>query len=119
MLHHLDEAGVRIAVCSSNAETNVRRTLGPELAGLIDHFECGAAVFGKRSKLSRIAARSGLRVDQVLCIGDEIRDIEAARAAGLPSGAVTWGATTPDAIAAAGPDELFPTVESIATRIVG
>jgi hypothetical protein len=35
----------------------------------------------------------------VICIGDETRDIEAARATGLASGAVTWGYAKPAILA--------------------
>jgi phosphoglycolate phosphatase-like HAD superfamily hydrolase len=32
-----------------------------------------------------------------ICIGDELRDIEAAKAAGMDSGAVAWGYALPGA----------------------
>src|SRR3954447_11094520 len=39
-----------IAIVTSNAEENVRRILGPENAGLISYYECGASIFDKTAK---------------------------------------------------------------------
>ena len=53
LLRQLHGAGIGIAVVSSNGEAVVRQVLGPELSGLIDDFECGAALFGKASRFRR------------------------------------------------------------------
>jgi phosphoglycolate phosphatase len=114
MMNALADAGVRLAIVSSNSDANVRRVLGPGLASLVEHYGCGAAMMGKRPKL-RAAARA-LRVPlaQVLCIGDEIRDLEAAHAEGMAFGAVTWGFTRADALAVHAPAALFHAVDEIA-----
>jgi phosphoglycolate phosphatase len=52
-----------------------------------------------------------------ICIGDEIRDIEAARAAGMDSGAVAWGYALPTALQAAGPTHLFNSIEEMMQRL--
>ena len=71
-------------------------------AALIDDFDCGASMFGKAGHLRRVVRRSGVPATQVLCVGDEVRDIEAAAAAGLDIVAVSWGYALPAALAAAG-----------------
>jgi len=76
-------------VVSSNSEEVIRRVLGPELAELISLYACGASLFGKARKFKQVTAR-GVSRDKVICIGDETRDIEAARAVGLDCGAVGW-----------------------------
>jgi phosphoglycolate phosphatase len=53
-----------------------------------------------------------------ICIGDELRDIEAANAAGMNSGAVAWGYALPAALQAAGPTHLFNSVEEMMQRLV-
>jgi phosphoglycolate phosphatase len=40
--------------------------------------------------------RAGAQRSETLCVGDEVRDIEAARKAGLPAAAVAWGYATRD-----------------------
>ena len=52
-----------------------------------------------------------------ICIGDELRDIEAARAAGMDSGAVAWGYALPAALQAAGPTHFFNSIEEMTQRL--
>jgi phosphoglycolate phosphatase len=107
LLQRLHAAGVRMAVLTSNGEDNVRAMLGPELAALVSDYECGVAMFGKRHRLRRVVARSGVPAAGVLAVGDELRDLDAARACGVAFGAVSWGFTTRAALAARDPDFLF------------
>lgn len=119
LLRRLAEAGVEIAIVSSNSEANVRRVLGRENAGLVRHYECGASIFGKKASFRRVLRRSGVEPGATLCVGDEIRDAEAARAAGIPFGAVSWGYTTAEALGALGPAEQFATVAEIGEVVGG
>ena len=107
MLAGVQEAGVPLAILSSNRADTVRRVLGPENAGRIDAYACGASLFGKAQRLRALLARRGVPPERALCIGDEVRDFEAARALGCPFGAVAWGYTDAGALAALGPDHLF------------
>src|SRR5579863_6478290 len=100
MLHTLADAGLRLAVVSSDREANARRQLGADIAALFSSFDCGASLFGKATKLRRAVRRAGVQAKDVVAIGDEIRDIEAARAAGIACAAVTWGYSAPDALLA-------------------
>jgi phosphoglycolate phosphatase len=113
LLAKLKEGGVTLAVVSSNGEETVRTVLG-DAAGLIDHYACGAAMFGKARLLDRLRRRLGLVRETVLCVGDEVRDVEAARKAGLACGAVTWGYANEAALSAAGPDFLFSSLDALA-----
>src|SRR3954462_11840142 len=74
MLQGLAERGIRLAVVSSNAEANVRRTLGAHHAGLISDFACGPSLFGKAAKFRRVLNRNRVLPSEAICIGDEIRD---------------------------------------------
>ena len=50
----------------------------------------------------------------MISIGDEVRDIEAARAVGIACGAVSWGYAAPAALQALAPDHMFAQMEEIA-----
>jgi phosphoglycolate phosphatase len=52
--------------------------------------------------------------DSTILIGDEIRDEEAARAAGIASGVVLWGYAAPEALIAAAPTMVFAKVGELA-----
>jgi phosphoglycolate phosphatase len=116
MLSDLQRQDIKTAIVSSDSEASVRQVLGPATAQ-ITRFDCGAAVFGKHWKFRRVARKLGAKPSETICIGDEIRDIEAARAAGMDSGAVVWGYALPSALQAAGPTHLFNSIEEMMQRL--
>jgi phosphoglycolate phosphatase len=118
MLHALATAGLRIGIVSSNAQRNVDAVLGADLRALIDHCSCGAAISSKHGRLRRLQRRAGLAASEVIYIGDEIRDIVAARRAGIAAGAVTWGYNRAAALRRYGPDLVFDEVAEIAARLI-
>jgi phosphoglycolate phosphatase len=113
LLPRLAHQGVTLAIVTSNSEENVRRVLGARNASLVQHYACGASLFGKRPLLTKVVRASGVPPETALCIGDEIRDQEAARTAGLPFGAVTWGYTHGDTLRSLDPEELFTQVDEL------
>lgn len=116
-LRRLVAAGVRLAVVSSNAEATVRRILGPELVPLIAHFGCGASLFGKAKKFRAAMAAIGVDRTATLSIGDEGRDVEAAREVGVAAAVVTWGFATEAALRATAPDRVFTSVDEMAAAL--
>jgi phosphoglycolate phosphatase len=113
MLRSLDEHGMRLSIVSSNSEPNVRRVLGAANAARIDTFDCSAAMFGKAGKLRSVMQRLRIDAASTLYIGDETRDIEAAREVGADSGAVTWGYAKPEILATFAPTVTFTTMDEI------
>lgn len=110
----LDLRGVKLAIVSSNGEPNIRAVLGTDLAGRIAYWGCGTALFGKAKKLFTAMRVCGATPDRTILIGDETRDIEAARAAGVASGAVLWGYAAPEALVAMAPTMVFREVGELA-----
>lgn len=116
MLTDLQGRGIKIAIVSSDSEASVRQVLGPATR-LITRFDCGAAMFGKHWKFRRVARRLGVKPSETICIGDELRDIEAAKAAEMDSGAVAWGYALTSALQAARPTHLFNSIEEMTQRL--
>ena len=112
-LAELHRQGAALGLVTSNSLENVRQVLGAENLDLIPQRECGVGMFGKAASLRKVLARCGVSRDQTILIGDEIRDAEAARSAGIAFGAATWGYTHTEALAACQPQELFPALEDI------
>lgn len=112
MLTALRARGGRIALVSSNSEANVRRILG-SAADMIDDYECGVGLFGKAGRFRRVMRRAGVLPPETLCIGDETRDIEAARKAGAASAAVTWGYATRAVLEAFNPTMLVDDIAAL------
>lgn len=116
MLADVAARGIRIAVVTSNTEANVRRVLGPA-AGSVERFACGAGLFGKAAKLRAVLRAMRIEPGDALVIGDEARDIEAARAVGAASGAVAWGYADPAFLRSLHPTLFFERVEHIAAAL--
>ncbi|SEN28388.1 HAD-IA family hydrolase [Bradyrhizobium sp. OK095] len=113
MLRTLAGSGVQLALVTSDSEANAREKLGPT-AALFAHFDCSASVFGKPAKFRRVIRRAGVAPGKVIAIGDEVRDIEAARAVGIACGAVCWGYAAPAALRALAPDLVFERIDDVA-----
>lgn len=114
MLARLSASGVHLAIVSSDTEANVRATLGIANAELIQRYACEASLFGKAAHLRRVLRLSGVPAAGAIYIGDEVRDVEAARKTGMAFGAVTWGFAAPEALRAQAPDATFSTFDDIA-----
>lgn len=113
VLARLKAAGLRLAVISSNSIENVQRVLGPDAAALFDDYECGTDLFGKAAKIDRLMRRHEIAPERFLLVGDEMRDIDAARKAGVQVGSVAWGYNHVDALRERGPDEIFLAVADL------
>ena len=116
-LHRLVAGGVQLAVVSSNSRENVERVLGMENATLFAHFGCGVSIFGKAAKLRQVVRQSAVPPQHTIYIGDEIRDGEAARKAGIAFGAVLWGQHSEAALRAQKPAEIFTSPQEIAGKL--
>lgn len=114
LLPRLAGAGLRIGIASSNSEPQIRRTLGAELAGLVGCYAAEASLFGKAARFRRILRATRVPTAATIAIGDEPRDVAAAREAGVIAGAVAWGYATPASLRSTTPDVFFETVEEIA-----
>jgi phosphoglycolate phosphatase len=119
VLKQLADAGVRLAVVSSNSEANIRRVLGAETAALITYYGCGSSLFGKQHKFRKAMAKAKVQPAETLCVGDEIRDIEAAREVAAPFGAVAWGYTRPDVLETYADVALFHTPSDMVGAVLG
>ena len=118
MLRELSDANVALALVTSNSEANARAILGARNANLIHTYECGVSMFGKAARFRKVLRRTGTPASDAICIGDEIRDLEAAQTAGIAFGAVTWGYTVPATLIAHSPTVIFHSLSEVADRLV-
>jgi phosphoglycolate phosphatase len=106
-LASLHAGGSRLGVLSSNSEENIRRSLHAngveELFGFVVGYP---KLFGKGRALKRILRAERVARSDVLYVGDEVRDVEAARKAGVTSAAVTWGVHAESLLRANRPDHV-------------
>ncbi len=95
-------------ILTSNATANVDAFLRAH--GLRDEFDfisSTSKLTGKSKHLKAIRKTFTMRPEELLYIGDELRDVKASQKACIPIAAVTWGFNSREALAAAKPDYLF------------
>jgi phosphoglycolate phosphatase len=113
LLEQIAATGVKIALVTSNSEKNARAILGEENAGRIDMYACGSSLFGKAPKFRRVLKKLDMAPEETLSIGDETRDVDAAREVGMRAGSVLWGYASEEVLAGLNPDVTFRTPEDI------
>jgi phosphoglycolate phosphatase len=92
LLRNLQAEGCRLGVLSSNSADNIGVCLRANgVRDLFDFIVGYPRLFGKARALRRLVQREGVEPYQCLYVGDEVRDVQAARDAGVDSAAVTWG----------------------------
>ncbi len=114
-IHGIEEAllalkqdGHQLGIVTSNAEANVLTFLQHHgLHELFEFVHSGTSLFGKNKVLSRLLSQKQINPDAVLYVGDETRDIEAAKQVKIKSVAVSWGFNSRQALARQNPDFLI------------
>jgi phosphoglycolate phosphatase len=106
LIRELARRGHTLGIITSNSEANVRAFLANHQLENFAFIRSSSKLFGKAREIR--AALKGLRAGghEALFVGDETRDIEACKKAGVPIVAVTWGYNTPAALRAMEPDFL-------------
>ena len=95
-------------VLTSNSTANVDLFL--KTHGLREQFDFVSStskLTGKAKHLKAICKTFSLRSEEVLYIGDELRDVRASQKAGVPIAAVTWGFNSRESLAVQDPDYLI------------
>jgi phosphoglycolate phosphatase len=118
-LARLSEGGVKTGVLSSNTEANVRAFFAHHGCAQPSILSTGVSMFGKASRLRKVLARHALSAAQVAYVGDEVRDMEASKTAGVRSIAVSWGYGEREALRLAGPDALVDAPEELLALFSG
>ena len=103
----LRDLDVVLALVTSNAHANIAHVLGSQTLSAFSHIACGASLTGKAAKFRATLKATGVAPGDALAIGDELRDLEAARTTGIAAGAVGWGYALPERLRAETPDHFF------------
>ncbi|HET9098172.1 MAG TPA: HAD-IA family hydrolase [Candidatus Saccharimonadales bacterium] len=92
VIRKLHAEGHELFIISSNSVKNIRIFLKKhEMREYFVEVYGGVEIFGKASMFHQLLRENNLKAKEVISIGDEIRDIEAANTVGIKSIAVTWG----------------------------
>jgi phosphoglycolate phosphatase-like HAD superfamily hydrolase len=103
-----------LAIITSNVPDVVETFLAAQqLQRYFISVEGGGTLFRKGKLITAYLQRHRLTSENVVYVGDEVRDVHAARAAGVKSAAVTWGFNNRDVLARANPTWLIDTPQAL------
>jgi phosphoglycolate phosphatase-like HAD superfamily hydrolase len=118
VLPKLREKAMGFGVLTSNIPANVDAFLRSHgMRESFDFISSTSKLTGKSKHLKAIRKTFSLRPEQILYIGDEIRDIRASRKAGIPVAAVTWGFNSRESLALESPDYLIDHPDDFLTEL--
>lgn len=87
----LRKMGYGLGILSSNSKVNVSRFLRKNKLDFFDFIYSGSSIFGKDKTIKNLLRKRHLKPEEIIYVGDETRDIEAARKIKIKIIAVTWG----------------------------
>lgn len=91
VLEKIKKEGYTLGILSSNSQENIHYILKKNHANFFDFIYSGSSLFGKGKILARLIKKKGLDPKKTIYIGDEIRDIQAAKKNKVKVIAVGWG----------------------------
>ena len=115
----LKGSGCVLGILTTNSRENVTQFLKNNNLELFDFIYSGRAVFGKSRLLKKLMKTKTIPHDDPIYVGDEIRDVEAAKKAGIKVIGVSWGYNTKNALLKAQPDHVVEKPEDLQTIILG
>lgn len=113
MLMELKKRGLTLGIISTNSEENIKEFLKKNKIEMFDYVVGKGSLFGKTRVIKNILKTRKLNKDQVLYVGDEVRDIEACKKIGIKIAAVTWGFSDEKLLAKNKPDFLIGKINKL------
>ena len=105
ILKILKENGCQMGILTTNTKENVRAFLDANnLSDSFDFIYTASKVFGKDRTISKIIKDKKLVRSNIYFVGDEVRDMQAGKKAGITTVAVSWGYNTKTALLKENPD---------------
>lgn len=113
-LQELKQSGFRLGILTSNSKNNVGIFLENNcLADIVDFIYSGKSLFGKDKVMKSMLEQEKISKDEIIYVGDEIRDIEASKKVGIPIISVSWGLNTREILESFKPDQMAHTPKDL------
>lgn len=112
-LSTLNSLGTSMGILSSNSAENIHQFLKHHDLNVFEFIETTSKVWSKNTCLKKILKKKGYTNDNVIYIGDETRDIDAAQRLGIRVAAVAWGYNNIDLLKKHQPDFIINTPDDL------
>jgi phosphoglycolate phosphatase len=114
----LKKNGCELGIVTSNSKANVRAFLRNNKLEIFDYIRTSSGIFYKAAAIRRTVARHRLTSHEIIFVGDEIRDVIAARKNKMTVVAVTWGANSKKGLEKENADFIVDTAEELAAILL-
>ncbi len=105
--------GYILHILSSNSRENIAQFLKVHQIDFFSGVTSSPGLFGKHRTINQLTRDFRIKKGEALYVGDELRDIEACRTAGISILAVTWGYDSPALLSRGNPDFMVDRPEDI------
>jgi phosphoglycolate phosphatase-like HAD superfamily hydrolase len=102
-----------VGILSSNSQENIELFLKNNTINSINFIHCESNLFGKAKAIKKVLKEQGLKTEETIYIGDEVRDIEASKKCGIECIAVSWGFNDGEILEKYNPDYLIDKPEQL------
>lgn len=109
----IKQANVQMGILTTNSLENVERFLKINCLEIFDFIHSTSRVWGKNHGMRKLMQQHVVAADEILYVGDETRDIEAAKKEGIKVIAVTWGYNSHAILETFSPDFIAHTPEEL------
>lgn len=114
VLTQMKQQGYHLAILTTNSEANIAAfSVQNNLKDLFELVHAEKGLFNKGRRLKKLLRKHRIDARKTIYVGDETRDIDAAREAGVKSMAVTWGVNSKAVLQAHHPDFLIDKPEQL------
>ena len=93
-----------MGILSSNSKENIEKFLQANSLEIFDFIHSEENILGKGKALGNLLKTHRLKNNEVIYVGDEVRDIEACKENGVKIISVTWGFNKKDILKKSKPD---------------
>jgi len=115
ILFTLAEKGFDLYILSTNTREVIGSFIKNNDMDVFVSINPSSGLFGKHRTILKLLRKEGLSKEEVLYVGDELRDIEACKSASIDILAVTWGFDPLSILEKGNPDYIAHTPEEILT----
>lgn len=106
-LQTLHESGVSLGIVSSNSQENINHFIQKNDLNYFDFVYTTSKVWSKNTYLKKVLLAHDIQKNHVIYVGDEERDVKAAKRLGIRVAAVTWGYNSARALKKSNPDYMI------------
>lgn len=117
VFERLKKDNIKIGIVSSNSTPVILRFLEKYKFPEIDFLYTSRNLLGKSKMIKSCIKRNGLKDNQTIYVGDEVRDVEACKKIGITCISVTWGFNSEKALERVNQENVVANISELMSKI--